>query len=115
MSYLRSISADELKLDRAFVDGVSVHPVSRSIATATIGLAHSLGMRLVAEGVESVADAQTLAELGCDIIQGYYFSRPLPADSFQQWRAANDPFSPIFPADSLGPEANPEPTLTSTQ
>ena len=104
LSYLRSIPADELKLDRVFVDGISAHPVSRSIATATVGLAHSLGMRLVAEGVESVADAQTLADLGCDIIQGYYFSRPLPPASFQSWLAANDPFPPIHPSTAGRPE-----------
>jgi diguanylate cyclase (GGDEF)-like protein len=105
LSYLQSIPADELKVDRIFVDGISAHPVSRSIATATVGLAHSLGMRLVAEGVESLADAQTLADLGCDIIQGYYFSRPLPAASFQPWLSANDPFPPIHSSSSHWPEA----------
>ena len=104
LSYLRSIPADELKLDRIFVDGISAHAVSRSIATATVVLAHSLGMRLVAEGVESVADAQTLADLGCDIIQGYYFSRPLPADSFYPWLRVNDPFPPIHPSTSGSPD-----------
>jgi diguanylate cyclase (GGDEF)-like protein len=105
LSYLRSIPADELKLDRVFVDGISAHPVSRSIAIATVGLAHSLGMRLVAEGVESVADAQTLADVGCDIVQGYYFSRPLSAASFHRWLAANDPLPPIHSSTSRRPEA----------
>ena len=105
LSYLRSIPADELKLDRMFVDGISEHSVSRSIALATVGLAHSLGMRLVAEGVESAADAQTLADLGCDIIQGYYFSPPLSAASFGLWLAATDPFPPIHPSTRPWPEA----------
>jgi EAL domain-containing protein (putative c-di-GMP-specific phosphodiesterase class I) len=55
-------------------------------------------MRLVAEGVESQSDAETLAVLGCDLAQGYYVSRPLSAASFEQWMAANSPFTAIVPS-----------------
>jgi EAL domain-containing protein (putative c-di-GMP-specific phosphodiesterase class I) len=57
---------------------------------AVIALGHTLGLKVVAEGVENLPTAQTLAALGCDELQGFCFSRPLPADQFQEWVLAQD-------------------------
>jgi len=91
LSYLRRIPAQELKLDAVFVNGISSSAVDRSIVKATVALAHSLGMQIVAEGVENEGDLAELMELGCDLAQGYYFSRPLAAEEFERWLVASNP------------------------
>ena len=85
LAYLRTIPADEIKLDRMFVEGVASSAVDQSIVAATVVLAHSLGLSLVVEGVESQADLTMLASLGCDIAQGYYLSPPLTAKHLEEW------------------------------
>jgi diguanylate cyclase len=85
LSYLRELPIDELKLDRSFVSPMADDPKAAAIVTSTIGLAHSLGMTLVAEGVEDEATAGHLAMSGCDESQGYFFSRPLPAADLETW------------------------------
>ncbi len=79
LAYLRELPIDELKLDRSFVQPMSEDPRAAAIVRSTIGLAHSLGMTLVAEGVEDEATANHLALSGCDASQGYYYARPLPS------------------------------------
>jgi EAL domain-containing protein (putative c-di-GMP-specific phosphodiesterase class I) len=69
---------DELKIDRSFVSDLLHSRASRLITTSTIELAHALGLRVVAEGVEDAATQQALAELGCDLVQGYHLGRPAP-------------------------------------
>jgi EAL domain-containing protein (putative c-di-GMP-specific phosphodiesterase class I) len=59
----------------------------RAVVTAAISLAHSLDMRVIAEGVETADQARAVMDLGCDEIQGYFFCRPLPADDFLRWNA----------------------------
>lgn len=71
-----------LKIDRAFVDGIEKQPESRTITRAIIGLGKSLNLKLVAEGVETEAQLIELREQGCDLIQGYFFYRPLDNDTF---------------------------------
>lgn len=85
LAYLRSLPIDELKLDRAFIAGISGDPRGAAIVRSTVDLAHSLGLEMVAEGVEDEETLATLTEFGCDIAQGYYFSRPLPADQLDGW------------------------------
>jgi diguanylate cyclase (GGDEF)-like protein len=85
LAYLRELPIDELKLDRSFVSPMADDPRAAAIVTSTIGLAHSLGMSIVAEGVEDEATAGHLADSGCDESQGYYFSRPLPAIDLERW------------------------------
>jgi EAL domain-containing protein (putative c-di-GMP-specific phosphodiesterase class I) len=68
---------DKLKIDQAFTRGLTVVPEDGAIVTAVIQLAHSLGLRAVAEGVETEDQMRLLAAEGCDEMQGYYFSRPL--------------------------------------
>lgn len=79
LSYLRNLPVDTLKIDQSFIRDVATSSSSRSVVQAVIGLAHGLSMDVVAEGVETVDQLDVLNALGCDIVQGYLFSRPLPA------------------------------------
>ncbi|HEY9180101.1 MAG TPA: EAL domain-containing protein [Candidatus Baltobacteraceae bacterium] len=81
LSYLRQFPLDTLKIDRSFVSEITVKTFDEAIARAIILLGHSLGVRVIAEGVEDAAQAATLRRLGCDAMQGYYFGRPLPANA----------------------------------
>ena len=82
MSYLKRFPLDELKIDKSFISGTPGDAVDLAIVKAIIALAHSLDLRVVAEGVETEAQRTRLLALGCDIFQGYLCSRPLPAASF---------------------------------
>ena len=79
LAYLKRFPLDEIKIDRAFVRDVTTDPEDADIALAIIGLAHSLGLKVVAEGVETEAQLLFLRSHGCDEFQGYYFSPPRPA------------------------------------
>jgi len=85
LAYLQQLSVDELKLDKSFVLPMLQDPGAAAIVRTTIDLAHSLGLRLVAEGVETDAHLRELARLGCDLAQGYHLSRPLPPDDLTPW------------------------------
>ena len=78
LSYLKRFPVDKLKIDQSFTRGLTSDPEDKSIVTAVIRMAHSLGLRAIAEGVETEGQLRMLAAEGCDEIQGYYFSRPLP-------------------------------------
>lgn len=85
LNYLRDLPVHLLKLDKSFVQGMHERRGDRVIVESTIRMAHALELHVVAEGVESEADARLLAELGCDFGQGYLFSRPLRADDCAAW------------------------------
>jgi EAL domain-containing protein (putative c-di-GMP-specific phosphodiesterase class I) len=85
LSYLKRFDIDTLKIDRSFVSELPHDAEDAAIATAIVAMGHSLHMKVVAEGVETMEQAQFLLGLGCDEIQGYLISRPLPAPQFQQW------------------------------
>ncbi|NHC46651.1 putative bifunctional diguanylate cyclase/phosphodiesterase [Motilibacter aurantiacus] len=86
MSYLRRLPADELKIDRSFVTGLAGTGGRDDILVAAmVQLGHSLGLFVVAEGVEDAETADALAELGCDVGQGYWWSRPVPASQLADW------------------------------
>jgi diguanylate cyclase (GGDEF)-like protein len=78
LAQLRALPIEVVKIDRSFVMGVAVRPDDRTIVRSVIELAHGLGRKVVAEGVDDAATLATLAELGCERAQGYYFARPLP-------------------------------------
>jgi EAL domain-containing protein (putative c-di-GMP-specific phosphodiesterase class I) len=81
MDYLKFLPVDELKIERRFVAGLLSDERDRAIVTAITHLAHDLGLRVVAEGVETIEQADLLRHLGCDIGQGYFFGRPEPMPS----------------------------------
>jgi predicted signal transduction protein with EAL and GGDEF domain len=80
LGYLKRFPIDTVKIDRAFVGGLGRDPEDTAIVRAVIGLAHTLGLHVVAEGVETEDNLHRLRELGCELGQGYHFARPLPAD-----------------------------------
>jgi diguanylate cyclase (GGDEF)-like protein len=84
MSYLRRLPIDKLKIDRVFIDEIVSRPEDASIVRAIVSLAHSLRLKVVAEGVETPAQLEFLKTAGCDEYQGYHFSRPLPAADFER-------------------------------
>jgi EAL domain-containing protein (putative c-di-GMP-specific phosphodiesterase class I) len=83
MSYLRRFPIDKLKIDRGFIREVMTRPEDASIVRAIISLAHSLRLKVVAEGVETLEQLGFLRSMGCDQYQGYHFSPPLPAPAFR--------------------------------
>jgi EAL domain-containing protein (putative c-di-GMP-specific phosphodiesterase class I) len=87
LAYLKRIPIDEVKIDKAFVIGLGVDAdlADAAIVRAVVAMARPLRCKVVAEGVESVEAWTILRELGCDLAQGYYFSRPLPAAELEQW------------------------------
>jgi len=78
LSYLKHFPLDALKIDRTFVGDLIEDPGDAAIVEASISLGHKLGLEVVAEGVETADQRDVLRRLGCDLAQGYYFSRPLP-------------------------------------
>jgi diguanylate cyclase (GGDEF)-like protein len=84
LGYIKSLPIDTIKIDRAFITDIRNSPNDAIIVTSTITLAHNLGKRVVAEGVETREQLVHLKTAGCDEVQGYYFSRPLPADKIQK-------------------------------
>lgn len=85
MSYLRRFPIDKLKIDRTFVKDLTSRVEDASIVQAIISLAHSLKLKVVAEGVETTQQLETLREMGCDQYQGFHFSPPLPAADFGEF------------------------------
>jgi EAL domain-containing protein (putative c-di-GMP-specific phosphodiesterase class I) len=83
LAYLRRFPVDKLKIDMMFVRNLTTSPPDAAIALAIIGMAHSLDLEVVAEGVETAEQLAYLRSHGCDQIQGYYFSRPLPAPDLE--------------------------------
>jgi EAL domain-containing protein (putative c-di-GMP-specific phosphodiesterase class I) len=80
LAQLRRLPVDVLKIDRSFVDGLDIDPDDTAVASAIITLAHSMDLRVVAEGVETRRQLTELRRLGCDGAQGYLFARPAPAE-----------------------------------
>jgi len=84
---LRDIPFDELKVDQSFVHGAHANETMRAIYLASVGLGKRLGMEIVAEGVEDLADWNFLRQTGCDFAQGYFIARPMPAADLPGWIA----------------------------
>ncbi|MFQ5720242.1 MAG: EAL domain-containing protein [Acidobacteriota bacterium] len=91
LAYLKRLPAREIKIDRSFISNMDKNSDDTVIVRSTVDLAHNLGLRVVAEGVETATVWQQLKVLGCDSGQGYLFSAPVPADEFIEWfRLARD-------------------------
>ena len=88
LSYLKRFAVDKLKVDQSFVRDMENDTDDYALVTAIIQLAHSLGLRVTAEGVETEQQMQMLAELKCDEFQGYYFAKPMPADELVNYLQA---------------------------
>lgn len=85
MSYLQKFDIDYIKIDQSFVRDMVENPGDQAIAEAIIVMSHKLGIKVIAEGVETQAQRDLLAAAGCDYVQGYYFARPMPGDQFDQY------------------------------
>ena len=109
LAYLKRFPFDFLKIDRAFITDITKSPKDAMIATAVIAMGHSLNLRVVAEGVETEEQLDYLRRHRCDEIQGYYFSRPVPAAEFEamlqdEKRLAPAPGASVLPAAPSAPE-----------
>jgi len=82
LSYLKRFPVDSLKVDRSFIRDVPQNTDDVAITQAIIAMAHSLGLKVIAEGVETEEQLDFLRKLKCDQVQGYIFSEPIPADEF---------------------------------
>jgi diguanylate cyclase (GGDEF)-like protein len=106
LSYLRQLPARQLKIDRSFVADVESSADARAIVGAVIQLAHQLGLRVVAEGVETKGQRDILLAMRCDELQGFYLARPMTAKALEAWSEGHKPagsadFSPSVMGDSL--------------
>jgi EAL domain-containing protein (putative c-di-GMP-specific phosphodiesterase class I) len=79
LSYLKRLPLDQLKIDQSYVRDLLTDPDDAVIARTIVALGHSLGLQVIAEGVETAQQRDILAHMGCDAYQGYYFGRPVPA------------------------------------
>ena len=85
LAYLTTLPIAELKIDGSFVRDLGLTPQSAAVVTAIVALARSLGLNVVAEGVENLRQMEVLNRLGCTVMQGYLFSRPMPPDEIERW------------------------------
>ncbi len=94
LANLRKMPIDELKIDRSFVSPMLRNESDLIIVRSTINLGHDLGLNVIAEGVEDSSTLEQLAQLGCDLAQGYHVSKPMPADVFNDWLVDTVPHRP---------------------
>jgi EAL domain-containing protein (putative c-di-GMP-specific phosphodiesterase class I) len=109
LSYLRQFPVNKLKIDRSFVRDVAVNPDDAAITTAIIGMAKTLNLRVLAEGVEDEAQMSFLRAHRCDEIQGYYFSHPLLANEVTD-KLSNAPIDAVLPSGFRPTEVPQHPT-----
>jgi len=84
LSYLKHFSVDALKIDRAFVRDLPHDRGDAAIVSAVVALGHAMGLSVVAEGVETAEQAAIVRRLGCDELQGFYFTKPMAMDALQR-------------------------------
>ncbi len=91
LSYLRQLPARQLKIDRSFVGDLETSGDARAVVDAVIRLSHALGLRVVAEGVETKGQSEVLLQMGCDELQGFYYARPMTAEHLMAWTEGRKP------------------------
>jgi diguanylate cyclase (GGDEF)-like protein/PAS domain S-box-containing protein len=104
LSYLRKFPVDALKIDQSFIRQIRTGGDDATIVTAVIGMAHSLGLRVIAEGVETLEELEFLRSRQCDEAQGFYFSRPVSAEQFSELLRAGVAKLADTPSASIAPE-----------
>jgi len=99
LAYFKHIPADELKIDRSFVQGMTTDPANADIAALIIDLAHRFGLSVVAEGVEDAETFEMLRQRGCDVVQGHLFAKAMRMETFSQWlqQATATPAAAVVP------------------
>jgi diguanylate cyclase len=107
LAHLKRLPVDEVKIDRSFVKELDAQRDDDVIVRSTINLGHALNLKVVAEGVEDESSWALLARLGCDLIQGYYVSKPLPAREFTEWMRARGADQAPLPEPPADPGADP--------
>jgi EAL domain-containing protein (putative c-di-GMP-specific phosphodiesterase class I) len=95
MAYLKTLPVHELKIDRSFVSSMTSSERDAIIVRSTVELGRNLGLRVIAEGVEDLDTWQQLDSAGCDALQGYYISRPVAPDAFEQWLTTQKTAAPV--------------------
>ncbi|HSI45707.1 MAG TPA: EAL domain-containing protein, partial [Methylophilus sp.] len=90
LAYIKRIDADYLKIDRAFITNISEGSTDYPLVEAIIMMAQKLGLKVIAEGVETETQLKLLNKIGCDYIQGYWYSKPLPKEEFESWLLKNN-------------------------
>jgi diguanylate cyclase (GGDEF)-like protein len=85
LSHLARMPVDEMKIDRSFIQSLESDPEFATVVRSAIDMGHGLGLKVVAEGIESAAAANRLREFGCDIAQGYLYAKPVPLPEFEAW------------------------------
>jgi EAL domain-containing protein (putative c-di-GMP-specific phosphodiesterase class I) len=104
LSYLKQLPFDTLKIDRSFIQEIQPgQDGGDAIVAAVIAMARALGLRVVAEGVETPLQLQRLVQLQCDVAQGYLFSRPIPANEFARLYLQPDSDPHFTPSEQVGP------------
>ena len=99
LAYLRRLPINEVKVDKSFVFTMVSDPEDLAIVRTIVELARNLRLKVVAEGVESDLARALLQQIGCDVAQGYFFSRPVPVDGLERWIEARTVMEPL-PRDS---------------
>jgi EAL domain-containing protein (putative c-di-GMP-specific phosphodiesterase class I) len=103
MSYLKRLPVDEVKIDKSFVLDLDRNVEDRAIVKATIDLAHSLGLEVIAEGVDSQAAIDLLTEMGCDAAQGFHIAHPLNALDLLKWHVESPWGQALYRQDDAPP------------
>jgi PAS domain S-box-containing protein/diguanylate cyclase (GGDEF)-like protein len=109
LAYLKSFAVDIVKIDRSFVIDIATDARDRAIVAAVTGLGHALGLRVLAEGIETEAQRDCVVDLGCDLAQGYYFGRPRPAAEITALLADDAGRAPWTGHPTRGCDTDPDP------
>lgn len=108
LTYLKHLPVDRIKIDRSFVKELDSNPDDRAIVVAIIAMARSLHLKVTAEGVETAHQHQLLQELGCDTMQGYYFGKPMPRETFEHFLREGTPLLVGDQTDTLAEQTTQE-------